>query len=52
METDEQVLDLEISEGRDSRKIWRCSRDAQSAADARLWPRKRGTVEETEGEKI
>ena len=49
---DEQVLDLETSEGRDSREIWRRSRGAQIAADTRLWPRKRGTVEETEGEKI
>ena len=48
---DEQVLDLEISEGRDRGEIWRRSRDAQIAADARLWPRKRGTIEETEGEK-
>ena len=52
MEADEQVLDLEISEGRDRGEIWRRSRGAQIAADARLWSRKRGTVEEAGGRKI
>ena len=51
MEADDQVLDLEISEGRDSSKFWRRSRCAQTAADTRLLPRKRGKVEEAEGEK-
>ena len=51
MEEDDQVLDLEISEGRNSSKFWRRSRCAQTAAEARLMPRKRGTVEEAEGEK-
>ena len=49
---DEQVMDLETSEGRDSKEIWRRSRGVQIAADAWLRPRKRGTFEETEGEKI
>jgi len=49
---DEQVMDLETSEGRDSKEIWRRSRGVQIVADARLRPRKRDTVEETEGEKI
>ena len=51
MAEDDQVLDLEISEGRDSSKFWRRSRCAQTAAEARLLPRKRGRVEEAEGEK-
>ena len=52
MEADEQVVDREISEGRDSKEIWRRSRCFQSAADARLGPGKRGSCEETEGQKI
>jgi len=46
---DEQVVDLEISEGRDSKEIWQRSGCVQIAADARLWQRKRGGFEETEG---
>jgi len=49
---DEQVVDLETSEGRDSREIWRRSRCVQIAADARLRPGKRDSFEETEGQKI
>ena len=51
MAADEQVLDLESAESRDRGEIWRRSRDAQIAADAWLWPRKRDRVEEAEGEK-
>ena len=51
VEADDQVSDLEISEGRASSKIWRRSRDAQGAADARFWSSKRGTAEEGDGEK-
>ena len=46
------MVDLETSEGRDSREIWRCSRCVQIAADARLRPRKRDSFEETEGQEI
>jgi len=42
MVADEQVADLEMEDGHDSREIWRRSRFVQIAADARLWPRKRG----------
>ena len=52
MVADEQVVDLETSEGRDSREIWRRSRCVQIAADAWLRPGKRGGSEETEGQKI
>ena len=51
METGDQALDLKIAEGRDSSKFWRRSRGAQTVAKARLLPRKRGRVEEAEGEK-
>ena len=48
---DEQVADLEMSDGHDSREIWRRSRCVQMAADARQNPWKRGRAEETEGQK-
>ena len=52
MAADEQVVDLEISEGRDSKEIWQRSGCVQIAADARLWLRKHSGFEETEGQKI
>ena len=51
METDDQALDLKSAEGRDCCKIRRRSRGAETAAEARLLPRKRGKAEEAEGEK-
>ena len=52
MAAEEQVVDLKLSDGRDSKEIWRCSRCFQSAADARRGPEKRDSCEETEGQKI
>ena len=51
MVADEQVVDRETSDCRDSREIWRRSRCVQMAADARQKPWKRDRVEETEGQK-
>ena len=51
METENQALDLEVSEWRDCSRVWRRSRDAQTAAEAWLLPRKRGKEEEAEVEK-
>ena len=51
METDDQALDLKSAEGRDCSRVWRRSRCAQTAAEARLLPRKRDRVEEAEEEK-
>jgi len=51
MVAEEQMVDRETSDRRDSREIWRCSRCVQIAADARQWPWKRGRVEETGGQK-
>jgi len=48
---DDQVVDQETSDCRDSREIWRRSRDVQMVADARQKPWNRGRVEETEGQK-
>ena len=49
MVADEQVVNLEISEGRDSTEIWRRYGCVQIAEDA---PGKRGCCEEIEGQKI
>ena len=51
VEADDQALDLEIAEGLDSSKFSRHFRCAQTVAETRLLPRKRGRVKETEGEK-
>ena len=51
MVANDQVVDRENSDCRDSREIWRRSRDVQMVADARQKPWKHGKVEETEGQK-
>ena len=48
---EEQMVDRETSDCRDSREIWRRSRCVQVAADTRQWPWKRSRVEETEAQK-
>ena len=51
MVAEEQMVDRETSDCRDSREIWRHSRCIQVAADARQWPGKRGREEEIGGQK-
>ena len=50
-ETENRALDRTSAESRDCSRTWRRSRDAQTAAEARLLPRKRGKEEEADVEK-
>ena len=51
MAADEQVVDLEISEGHDSKEIWRRPGFFNIAAEARQVPWKRGQVVERGAQK-
>ena len=51
MVADGKMVDQETADGRNSSKIWRCSRDVQAAADARQLSWERGSLEGAEDRK-
>jgi len=48
---DDRIVDRGFTDCRDSKASWRRSRIYQSAAEARHWPRKHGSLKEAEARK-